>query len=339
MEIRVRNVNGALARALELFRVPGIPSREVRGSLTIEWPEPVMTIYQRPQERVLLCPERDANPFFHLFEALWMLAGRNDAAFVTHMVARMASFSDDGVRMQGGYGYRWRRQFGRDQLTTLVTLLKKDPNTRRAVVAMWDPLTDFMEAHGGAQPGTSRGLASADIPCNTHLYFKIRDGALDMTVCCRSNDVVWGAYGANAVHFSILQEYVANKLEVPVGWMRQMSDSLHVYVEKGSTEAWKKLQGASIVDPYAGGLEFTNLGAGSDAWDQDLFMFFRQFDNDMRKSLPRAREYSTVWWRNVAIPLWRAWVKRDIHELKDCEAEDWNEAGLEWIQRHPKVMK
>jgi hypothetical protein len=38
-------------------------------------PHPVMSVTSIPTERVLFDPARDANPFFHLFESLWMLAG------------------------------------------------------------------------------------------------------------------------------------------------------------------------------------------------------------------------------------------------------------------------
>ena len=48
-----------------------------------------------------------------------------------------------------------------------------------------------------------------EIPCNTAIYFKVREGKLNMTVSNRSNDVIWGTFGANVVHMSILQEYVA----------------------------------------------------------------------------------------------------------------------------------
>ena len=46
---------------------------------------------------------------------------------------------------------------------------------------------------------------------------KIKNGRLQMTVHCRSNDIIWGTYGANAVHFSILQEYVAARIGVDLG--------------------------------------------------------------------------------------------------------------------------
>src|SRR5438132_1260003 len=40
--------------------------------------EPVIITYQKPIERVLFNQARDCNVFFHLFEALYMLAGRQD---------------------------------------------------------------------------------------------------------------------------------------------------------------------------------------------------------------------------------------------------------------------
>ena len=63
---------------------------------------------------------------------------------------------------------------------------------------MWDAKQDL-----------SHRNESKDLPCNTHVYFSIREGFLDMTVCNRSNDLIWGCCGANAVHMSFLQEYVA----------------------------------------------------------------------------------------------------------------------------------
>ncbi len=69
--------------------------------------------------------------------------------------------------------------------------LKTYPNDRRTVVGMWDPWEDLWEENDGK-----------DYPCNTQIYFWERKGQLNMTVCNRSNDMIWGAYGANAVHMS-----------------------------------------------------------------------------------------------------------------------------------------
>jgi hypothetical protein len=56
-------------------------------------------------------------------------------------------------------------------------------------------------------------------------------GELNMTVFCRSNDIIWGCYGANAVHFSYLLEYMAAMINCPVGWYTQISVNWHAYLE------------------------------------------------------------------------------------------------------------
>ncbi len=118
-----------------------------------------------------------------------MLDGRDDVASIASYVKRMETYSDDGKTLQGAYGYRWRSHFSIDQLLSVINKFQVSPEDRRIVLTMWDPITDL----GIGQ------RRSKDLPCNTHVYFKIRDNHLLMTVCCRSNDIVWGAYGANVV--------------------------------------------------------------------------------------------------------------------------------------------
>src|SRR4051812_24359480 len=111
MEIRVRNVAHALTIGINAMQWPEVRNVSPRGSPTLEYPEPVITHYARPLERVLFSPDRDANPFFHFFEALWMLAGRDDVEFLAALLPRMQEFSDDGVRLAGAYGYRWKKMW------------------------------------------------------------------------------------------------------------------------------------------------------------------------------------------------------------------------------------
>src|SRR4051812_37796218 len=75
--IDVDNVNQAWPLAVRLLQSEGVP-RESRYGPVLEHPEPVTTVYRKPWQRVLFDEVRDANPFFHFFESLWMLGGRND---------------------------------------------------------------------------------------------------------------------------------------------------------------------------------------------------------------------------------------------------------------------
>ena len=188
--IQARNVNHAVAQTIPYLLKEGVPEDSRNGKVIVA-PGPVMTVYENPCERVLFSPLRDANPFFHLMESLWMLVGRMDLAWPEFFNKRFASFSDDGKVVHGAYGYRWRSWWGFDQIRAIVDELKADPKSRRCVLSMWAPIGDLVSFKiDEKQLG---GLKSKDVPCNTHAYFDLRGGRLNMTVCNRSNDAIWGA--------------------------------------------------------------------------------------------------------------------------------------------------
>ena len=55
----------------------------------------------------------------------------------------MEEYSDDGITLQGAYGFRWREHFGGDQLSVIIERLRNDNTDRRCVLQMWDPLVDL----------------------------------------------------------------------------------------------------------------------------------------------------------------------------------------------------
>jgi len=216
--ITARNVNNAYAEGLWKMRILGAGA-DSRNGKVMRISGPVATTYTHPQERMLFNAKRDANPFFHIFESIWMLTGRNDVAWLSQFNSNIGRYSDDGSTFAGAYGWRWRRHFTYDQVKWVIEHLRNFPDSRRAVVQMYNPDVDH--------PATNRG--GSDIPCNTAVYFGIEDECLNMTVTCRSNDMIWGAYGANAVHMSMLQEFVARAVGVNVGRYVQFSNDFHMY--------------------------------------------------------------------------------------------------------------
>lgn len=169
-----------------------------------------------PQHREILTTNRKANVFAQIAETMWVLAGRNDIEWLSAYLPRAKDYSDDGKTWRGGYGPRLRGgHFGFDQLGHVVDILREDPLSRRAVIAIYEPQTD-------ASPGK-------DIPCNDFLQFQSRLGALHMTVTVRSNDVMWGWSGINAFEWSTVQEIVAHLLGITVGTLTFNIGSLHLY--------------------------------------------------------------------------------------------------------------
>lgn len=322
MIIHASSPDDALNQGLTLLAMTGKKEPSRNGAVLVA-PFPVLTTYATPRNRVSLSPERDANPFFHLFEALWMLAGRADLEFLTQFVPRFKEFSDDGRTLNGAYGWRWRYHFGTDQLYDVISELQANPASRRAVIAMWDGRHDRL-------PHNSR-----DIPCNTHVYLRVLDGRLNLGVCCRSNDIVWGAYGANVVHFSFLQEFIAAALELEVGTFTQYSWNYHAYCERPDV---KMLLDSTMTIPH---LErenpplFTREQTGAEGW--------RVFDRALRVYLDGS-EPGAPFWRfpfisEVAEPMLRA---HQLHKAGETQgAIDmldparylWHAAGAAWLQR------
>jgi thymidylate synthase len=142
--IKVNNVNDAFNRGVDLFQIDiNYRRQESRNGVTLEANEPVTTVYARPWERVLFDKTRDANPFFHLIEAIWMIAGSHELDPIIKFNAGMVQFSDDGETLNGAYGYRWMNQFDFDQIPYIINILKQDPDSRRAVLQMWDAVNDL----------------------------------------------------------------------------------------------------------------------------------------------------------------------------------------------------
>jgi len=317
--INAINVNDAYNQALWAMKVRGVSAPSRNGTVrSLE--SPVATVYQRPLERMLFDPRRDANPFFHVMESMWMLAGRNDVDTVSRYAANMATFSDDGETLNGAYGHRWRSHFGVDQVSWAIKHLRDDPNSRRATIIMWDPKQDGALADAGGK----------DVPCNTTIFFRVLNGSLFMTVCCRSNDIIWGCYGANAVHMSFLHEYVANALRIPVGTYTQISNNWHVYERH-----YNLIEGAAteVVDPYAWGLEHVPLLG----WNEGYEELSDQLDKLLDGRLPA---YPMSYLGNVLIPLMAAWTAHKAGApVSACGAaarikdEAVREACLGWLQR------
>jgi len=430
MHLKTRNVNTAFKTLVELFqegRIEANPDRPSRVMAEhIEAPivrrpsrnghvmvidEPVTITYTHPRERVLFNAARDANPFFHMYESLWMLAGRNDVAPLAYYASRMKEFSDDGKTFNGAYGYRWRHAAGGstnseypgqpsryDQLYVIVNHLKADPNSRRAVLQMWNVEDDLLKIgrksvecdrckrfkhlaqYDEGRCECQQAVAgSKDVCCNLSVMFSLRepkvnvhgyaDKYLDITVTNRSNDLIWGCLGANFVHFSFLQEYMAAQLGAEVGKYHHFSNNLHVYDDPGNPKVapWRPEEWLAAENPNAlscnGNALSCNGGYGWDigavnpektvpfvrdpeTFEQELPNFVRLHDGSGYYGHP-VHHSEKVWdepfLETVARPMLNAF---HLHKIKAYDnalawagrirADDWRTAAEGWLNRRRK---
>lgn len=308
-----------------------------RNGPVLKHPTPVTIVYPYPQRRVLFDPIRDHNPFFALFESLWMLAGREDLAYLTQFNKAMAQYSDDGVTVRGSaYGKRWRSWFGYDQIQYVLNALADDPTSRRCVLTMWDASDDPL-------------VSSKDIPCNTQIYFDVdvEQKVLNMMVTNRSNDLVFGALGSNAVHFSILLEYMASHLGLGVGTYYQVTNNLHLYTDNPVVKRLGSAYGRQmpIFDPYDMGMDVYPLfdqDVSPKHWEDDLHHFFdetvpvKTYKHSFFSRVCEPMKFAHQLWREGKKPVEK--YEPALRVLSNIPAEDWKAATMDWMNRRKQKL-
>lgn len=355
--LRVRNVHEAIPRAMQLLGKDGVRQPSRNGEV-LRLVEPVATVYERPRERVEFHPWRDSNPFLHLYESLWMLAGRRDVAPLARYAKQMEQYSDDGETLNAAYGYRWRHardwhgtglRSDVDQLPIICDALRADPTSRQQVLQIWDHRLDL-------------DTQTKDHACNLTATFQVQDGYLNMVVFCRSNDAIWGCYGANAVHFSVLQEYVSRRAGFDVGTYTQISVNWHAYVavydsmraKMVKSDDWRLANpydhqaGTFFNEQWVAPYPLAEISTDFVKWDLDCRCFVT---DDGRLSRNTVRVNYLPFFRDVAWPIVAA---HDLYKdgvyvsprgdkktpwdeiyatLDECQASDWRLACRSWMKR------
>ena len=166
----------------------------------------------------------DALPILELAHVTLVIAGpaADDALIARYGDAERlrwmrANFADRArVEALGGARSYASRLFdyagsGRDQVAWVIDRLRADPASRSATITTFEPLTD-----------------TTYIPCVSLLDFWVRDGAVELAVYAHSIDFGAKGYG-NLTELALLQERVAEALDRPVGALRFIVKSAHIY--------------------------------------------------------------------------------------------------------------
>ena len=184
-----------------------------------------------PQARVSRTDTK-GKPFSCIGELCWYLAKSDDASFIDYYLQHYGTVKD-GNRYFGGYGPRMFNWKGVDQVAFVIDTLTRKPNSRRAVIQLFDA-RDTTESDD-------------DIPCTCTLQFMIRDNHLHMITNMRSNDAYIGM-PHDIFCFTMLQEILAKTLFVELGTYKHMVGSLHIYdkhfnrVQQFLNEGWQSTQ-------------------------------------------------------------------------------------------------
>jgi thymidylate synthase len=189
--------------------------RSPRGLRTLDLGFASIMIVQ-PQKALPLGIGRKLNPAIAAVEAVQLIAGVSDPQLVLRLAPQFQRYLDtaeDGSgdrTFWGAYGDRIKMQ-----VHCAVQKLTTDPNTRQAVVTLWDPWLDNVQG-------------KHDYPCTIALQFWLQDGLLCMNTIMRSNDA-WLGLPYDMFQFTQLQASVAHALNTRPGSYRHTTLSLHLY--------------------------------------------------------------------------------------------------------------
>ncbi|MFT4310639.1 MAG: thymidylate synthase [Candidatus Woesearchaeota archaeon] len=136
-----------------------------------------------------------------------------------HEIAEVAL----GKKASSFYGYVYGQRIFKFQghLNQLqqyvIPLLQKNKGSRRCVVSVLDPVVDT-------------ALDNTYVPGIIALDFYVRQDALHVTAFIRSNDIFIG-WPANMYQIYVVLEYVAQRLDIPIGSITTMSVNAHLFEE------------------------------------------------------------------------------------------------------------
>lgn len=187
------------------------------GKVVGEFTDAIFCV-QDPTRSIVTSPIRKMPMRYAVGELAWYLSGSNRTEDIAQYAIKWIEISDDGETNNSAYGYRIFSKFGYDQWAYVKELLKKDPNTRQAVIHIKD---------ADSRP-------TKDTPCTVYLQFLLRAGQLHLSVHMRSNDI-WMGVPYDMFSFCFLQVKMAMELGVKVGHYVHYAGSLHLYARDYKT--------------------------------------------------------------------------------------------------------
>ena len=171
-----------------------------------------------PLANTITNKERKWNLEYARAEWQWYLSGDRNITKLGKIYGKIPpiwiKMADDEGNVNSNYGYQWQRK---RQLDAVVRKLKMDKDTRQACISIYD--------------GKEMYKYNNDTPCTYAVQFTIVNNKLDMCVTMRSNDL-WYGFCIDQYCFSMLQQLVASRLDLPVGVYYHFAHNMHLYNNK-----------------------------------------------------------------------------------------------------------
>jgi thymidylate synthase len=154
-----------------------------------------------------------------IHELLWFLKGDTNIKYLQDNGVKIwDEWADEDGELGPVYGAQWRRWEGADgktydQIGDLITMIKKNPNSRRLIVSGWNvPDVDKVKLP----------------PCHTLFQFYVANGKLSCQLYQRSADIFLGV-PFNIASYALLTMMIAQVCDLEPGEFVHTFGDVHIY--------------------------------------------------------------------------------------------------------------
>jgi thymidylate synthase len=164
-----------------------------------------------------------------IHELLWFLKGDTNVKYLQENGVRIWNeWADESGNLGPVYGHQWRNWNSEkiDQIEQLLQTLKNNPDSRRMLVAAWNP---------SVLPDTSKSFAenvsdgkAALPPCHAFFKFYVADGKLSCQLYQRSADIFLGV-PFNIASYALLTLMIAQVCGLQAGEFIHTFGDAHIY--------------------------------------------------------------------------------------------------------------
>ena len=165
-----------------------------------------------------------------IHELLWFLKGDTNIKYLNeNKVSIWDEWADENGDLGPVYGAQWRNWNGDgiDQISEVLELIQSNPDSRRMIVAAWNPSVLPDPSKGFAENVASGNAALP--PCHAFFQFYVADGKLSCQMYQRSCDIFLGV-PFNIASYALLTLMMAQVSGLKPGEFVHTLGDAHIYL-------------------------------------------------------------------------------------------------------------
>lgn len=165
-----------------------------------------------------------------IHELLWFIKGDTNVKYLNdHKVSIWNDWADENGDLGPIYGAQWRNwnNEGIDQLLELIEQLKRNPDSRRHIVAGWNP--SVLPVSGKTFSENVAAGKAALPPCHAWFQFYVSGGKLSCQLYQRSADIFLGV-PFNIASYALFTMMIAQVTDLVPGEFIHTFGDAHIYL-------------------------------------------------------------------------------------------------------------